>query len=238
MRPALLVLSFVGMFIYFFSQPVITQPQQYHHFADVRSFMGIPNAMDVLTNIFFLIVGLVGVLKVPSRSWSWFFISIALVAPGSAYYHWGPNNDTLVWDRLPMSTGFMALYVVLLSEHISEKFGKILFPALLLGVVSVFVWVITSDLRFYFWIQFSSFISIPIILFLFPSKYTHKSGYFVALGFYALAKVTEVKDREIFEMTNRLISGHSMKHILAAVGLMCLAWMVRVRRVADPALRT
>lgn len=236
MRPALLVLSFVGTFIFFFSQPVILQPQEYHQFVDVRPFLGIPNAMDVLTNIFFLIVGFVGILKVSSNSWKWFFISIALIAPGSAYYHWGPNNETLVWDRLPMSMGFMALYVVLLSEHISEKFEKILYPALLLGVMSVLVWVITSDLRFYFWIQFSSFVSIPIILFLFPSRYTHRYGYFIALGLYALAKVAEVKDKEIFYATNEIISGHSLKHILAALGLLGLAWMVRVRRVTDPAL--
>lgn len=236
MRPALLVLSFVGMFIYFFSGPVIVQPLEYHQFVDVRSFMGIPNAMDVLTNICFLAVGLFGLVKVSSQSWKWFFISILLIAPGSAYYHWGPNNETLVWDRIPMSMGFMALYVVLLSEHINRKFEKFLYPALLLGVVSVLVWVMTSDLRFYFWIQFSSFISIPIILFLFPSHYSHRHGYFIALGMYALAKITEVKDKEIFYATHEIISGHSMKHILAACGLLVLAWMVRVRRVTDPAL--
>jgi hypothetical protein len=123
----------------------------------------------------------------------------------------------------------MALYVILLSEHISEKAEKYLIPALLIGLSSVLVWVMTTDLRFYFWVQFSSFISIPIILFLFPSRYTGKYWYFVTLGFYALAKVTEIKDKELFEITNGLISGHSLKHILAAIGLLGLAWMLRTR---------
>lgn len=242
------------MFIYFFTKPVITQPLEYHQFIDRRSFLGIPNAVDVLSNIFFLFAGTFGVLEVlkqsgllTRKSWFWFFLSIVLVAPGSAYYHWAPDNQTLIWDRLPMSMGFMALYIVLLSEHISERMENFLYPALLMGLTSVVVWAVTTDLRFYFWIQFSSFITIPIILLLFPSRYSHKYWYFISLAFYALAKWTEVKDREIFLATNEVISGHSLKHILAAVGLLGLWWMVKIRkevksvamadgRVADVAL--
>lgn len=243
MRISLLIFSFVGMFIFFFSKPPIIQNQDYHQFVDTRSFMGIPNAMDVLTNLCFLAVGLAGILEsikrkamVTFRSWQWFFISILLIAPGSAFYHWAPTDSTLVWDRLPMSMGFMALYVILLSEFVSDRFIKILIPALVVGIFSVLVWWLTTDLRFYFWIQFSSFISIPVILLLFPSRFTHQYWYYISLGFYTLAKVAEVKDKEIFMATNEILSGHSLKHILAAVGLMGLAWMLRVRRVSDSTL--
>lgn len=193
--------------------------------------------MDVLTNVFFLFAGGLGLLEVTQqqklltrKSWFWFFLSIILIAPGSAYYHWEPNNATLVWDRLPMSMGFMALYIVLLSEHVSLKFEKLLYFALFIGVLSVMVWVVTTDLRFYFWVQFSSFITIPLILGLFPSRYSKKSWYFLALVLYGLAKWAEVKDREIFIGTNELISGHSLKHILAAMGLATLWWMVKTRK--------
>jgi hypothetical protein len=207
----------------------MVQEQSYHHFVDQRTFLGIPNAMDVLTNIFFLIVGLMGLSIQKNRSWLIFFISIVFVAPGSAYYHWSPDDFTLIWDRLPMSAGFMALYVILLSEHVSEKCEKTLPAAVLLGLASVMVWVITTDLRLYFWIQFSSFLTIPMILLLYPSRFSHKYIYALTLGAYGLAKIVEVKDVLVFEQTHHLISGHSLKHILAAIGISLLCWMLKVR---------
>lgn len=234
---ALLVLAALMVFFLLFSKPVMVQDQSYHQFIDTRSFFGIPNALDVLSNIFFAVVGLLGMTEAmkasgleTKKSWWWFFFSILLIAPGSAYYHWSPNDMTLIWDRLPMSMGFMALYVVMLCEHVNFKIEKFLFPSLLLGVVSVFTWVITTDLRFYFWVQFSSFVTIPLILFLFPSKFTLKGYYGITLVLYGMAKWAEVKDKEIFYGTNELFSGHTLKHVLAAFGLLALWWMVRTRK--------
>jgi hypothetical protein len=225
--------------IIFYSKGIIRQPQSYHLFADSKAFLGIPNAMNVLTNVLFIIVGLLG-LKVVNlkrqellnwKSWLWFFLSISLIGPGSAYYHWSPNDFTLIWDRLPMSMGFMAMYVALVSEHINLKLEKFLSVSLILGIGSVIIWAITGDLRFYFIVQFSSFVTVPLILVLFHSRFTLKRYYVFALAFYALAKWTEVKDGEIYEATNELISGHSLKHILAAAGLFVLCRMVKNREL-------
>lgn len=239
LRIPILILAMLIVAVFFIQKGVIVQVQSYHLFADNRTFLGIPNALDVLTNIAFFIVGLLGIRIVILKknelptfsSWLWFFISIFLIAPGSAYYHWAPDDHTLVWDRLPMSLGFMALYVALLTEHIDLKLEKFLPLALFLGVLSVVTWVVTSDLRFYFIIQFSSFLTIPIILLLFRSHFTHKIYYAGSLIAYALAKWTETNDRMIFEATNNLISGHSLKHLLAAFGLLLLWQMIRVRKV-------
>jgi hypothetical protein len=235
-KTGLLIAAALGLFVFLFSKPPMPQIQSYHQFVDSRTLMGIPNAMDVLSNIFFLMVGLLGLKEllvkndlVTRSSWKWFFISIFLIAPGSAWYHLSPNDQTLVWDRLPMSMGFMALYIIILSEFVSLQSQKVLFPALALGIISVFTWVMFSDLRFYFWVQFSSFITIPLILVLFRSRFTHGGFYFLALGFYGLAKWTEVKDAEIFKMTNMLVSGHTLKHVLSAVGLSFLWLMLKVR---------
>ena len=223
-------------FIYFFSKPLLTQDPIYHQFVDTRMFFGIPNAQDVLSNFFFILVGVLGLKETlktkiqKTNSWIVFFLSIVLVAPGSAYYHWAPDNFTLFWDRLPMSLGFMALYIILLSEHISIKCEKLLPLALVVGVASVLTWIITTDLRFYFWIQFSSFLTIPIILALYPSRYSHKYGYGLTLVLYGLAKWAEVKDHQIFDMTSQMLSGHTLKHILAAMGIAGLWWMIKVRK--------
>lgn len=232
---ALLIGTALATFIFFFTKPAMPQELSYHLFVDQRMFWNIPNTLDVLSNLAFLIVGFLGLkesFKITSpvrNSWIAFFASILLVAPGSAFYHWAPNNYTLIWDRLPMSTGFMALYVVMLAEHISLKFTKLLPWALLMGLVSVLVWVATDDLRFYFWVQFSSFLTVPMILLAFTSRYTHKGWFGVTLLFYALAKWTEVKDKEVFLWTHEMVSGHTLKHVLAAIGLMGVWWMLKVR---------
>lgn len=235
---SLLLTAFISVALYFYSQGLITQPQSYHDFADKRALFGIPNAMDVLTNVFFLFVGALGLFEIlnhqetllTKKSWFWFFLSIIIIAPGSTYYHWSPNDETLLWDRLPMSMGFMAMYVALCSEHIDLRVEKGLYPALITGLFSVLIWVISSDLRFYFTVQFSTFVTVPLVLALFPSRYSNKFYYIVALMFYALAKFVEVKDYEIFDSTNHLMSGHSLKHILAATGLLFLWKMIHTRQ--------
>ncbi len=241
LKLSIIFISFLVMFVVLFLRPVITQDPRFHLFADSRTFLGIPNALDVLTNFFFALAGIIGIKQVlavrdlPTRwSWFWLFLSVLLVAPGSAYYHWQPDDQSLVWDRLPMSTGFMALYVILLAEYVDQRFQRALLPALLTGAASILVWIMTTDLRFYFWIQFSSFLTIPLILMLFRSRYDHRRGFVLCLGFYGLAKWTEFKDLEIFQATGQLLSGHSLKHILASLGLFSLWWMLKVRRELVP----
>jgi hypothetical protein len=43
-----------------FSLPRIPQPVSYHHFADQRGWLGIPNFGDVVSNVPFAIVGVWG----------------------------------------------------------------------------------------------------------------------------------------------------------------------------------
>jgi hypothetical protein len=48
--------------------------------------------------------------------------------------------------------------------------------------------------------------------------------------FYALAKAAEYYDRETFGLTSQFISGHSVKHLLAAMAPLFLYLMLRRRR--------
>ncbi|MCK5103501.1 MAG: ceramidase domain-containing protein, partial [Cyclobacteriaceae bacterium] len=130
----------------------IEQDQTYHNFSDIREFLKIPNFWNVISNLPFLIVGVLGVYRLRSgdivkNQFIIFFIGIAAVSFGSAYYHLNPNNETLVWDRLPMTIGFMALFSALVSEYINDRFGKLLLiPALTIGLSSVLYWVFINDL--------------------------------------------------------------------------------------------
>jgi len=230
--------------------PRIPQPQSYHMFADQRSFLGIPNFGDVVSNVPFAIVGLWGLaflLRSNSEQLSkhfldkrerWFYLIIfaglLLTAFGSSYYHLNPGNARLVWDRLPMTIVFMSLVAALIAERISLRAGLWLLPILLLiGVGSVLQWYMSElhgvgDLRFYATVQAYSVLFLFMAL-LFPPRYTFGSDLAVVAGFYVLAKVLETLDRPIFSL-GQIVSGHTLKHLAAAFAGYWILRMVKRRR--------
>ncbi len=225
--------------LFLWAQGVIVQTEEYHHFVDTRVFFGINNFFDSISNIFFLFTGILGLYcvfknrEINSLSWAIFFISIILVSIGSFYYHVNPNSQTLIWDRLPMAIGFMALFNALLSEYIWRKADHyFIFPFVLLGISSVLYWNVFGDLRFYYFIQGAPLLMIPFILLLFSSRYTHRYLLLGGTGFYLLAKVAELYDVEIFYFFNGMfISGHTLKHLLAALGIFTIFLMLKIRKL-------
>ncbi|MBK8147517.1 MAG: ceramidase domain-containing protein [Acidobacteria bacterium] len=229
---AIIVLSFAAIFFI----PKFGQDPAYHDFADQRPFLGIPNFLDVASNLAFLIVGILG-LRACFRTragieWTVLFVGVALVSVGSGWYHWNPNNGTLVWDRLPMTIGFMGLFVALLSEHVGERLRMLLIPALLTGAASVFYWYYFDDLRFYAWVQVVPLLTVPLVLIIFPGRFSHRWLLLVALVFYVAAKLTETWDDQVFAATGSIVSGHTIKHLLSAIGVLAIWQMIRERRAS------
>ena len=216
----------------------IPQDPAYHFLADARTCLGISNFGNVVSNLAFLLVGAVAWLWCRKRlhsgarlSWTVFFLGVALVFVGSSYYHWSPNDDTLVWDRLPMTVAFMGLFAALVSEHLGPQFERpVLIPALVLGAASVFWWRHTGDLRVYVWVQAAPLLAIPFVLAMFRGHYTHRWYLLYGLGFYALAKVLEFQDHETYALTSQIVSGHTLKHLVSALAPLCLYLMLRRRR--------
>jgi hypothetical protein len=88
-------------------------------------------------------------------------------------YHLDPNDQTLFWDRLPMTLGFAAILSAVVEERVDARAGAALLrPLLAIGIFSLLLWRWTDDLRLYAWAQFFPFISLVLILSLFPPKYT------------------------------------------------------------------
>jgi hypothetical protein len=228
----------VGSLALVFLLPPFDQNFQYHGFADRRAFFGIPNFWDVLSNIPFLLVGIAGLefclghdLRNGKLAWIVLFAGISLVSVGSSYYHWDPEDATLLWDRLPMTIAFMGLFVALLGEYVSVRLAHVLLvPMLLLGLSSVLTWRSFGDPRLYFWVQLIPMLTIPVVVVLFRGGYTRRSLLLAALGWYALAKISELYDREIFAFTGNLFSGHSFKHVLSAMACFTIFWMLRTRK--------
>lgn len=201
----------------------ILQDLNYHLFSDQSSCLNITNCWNVVSNIPFLIVGVIGLITIKNKAnmlaYHLFFIGVALVAVGSGYYHLYPNNETLIWDRLPMTVAFMGLFSVVLSEFIDMNFGKkALLPLVSFGLLSIIYWVITEDLRPYILVQFYPIIAIIIILLCYKSKNHSIFGYWLLILCYGIAKFCEHFDTEIHQILH-IISGHSLKHLVAAIGI-------------------
>jgi hypothetical protein len=221
--------------------PPVGQDPHYHAFADARGFFGVPNFLNVASNAPFLAIGIAGIALCLSRrlhgaalSWLVFFAGVTLVTFGSGGYHWDPRDPTLVWDRIPMTIGFMALFVALLTEHgAATGERRLLAVAIAVGIASVAWWRLSGDLKLYGWVQFSPFVAIVALLVLYPRPYTGRYWLAYGFAFYALAKVAEFSDARIFEATAHAISGHTLKHLLAAGAPLCIYFMLRNRRVVS-----
>jgi hypothetical protein len=223
--------------------PPVPQWPEYHDFADRRAWLGLRNGLDVASNALFTLVGLAGlqrllatrrrpVLLDPRERWPWlvFFLALVLLGPASAYYHLAPDNARLFWDRQAMSAVFMAWLAVQLAERVGPRAGVLALPALLAtGAGAALYWILSEaagagDLRAWGLVHFYPMLLIPLLLGLFPARYTRAGDVLAVLGLYGLALAAEWLDRPLFELTG-LISGHTLKHLLAALAA---AWALRM----------
>ena len=197
--------------------PTISQDQSYHQFADQRNSLGVPNFWNVVSNLPFIAVGAAGLRRFHhDPATVVLFLGILLTGFGSSYYHWNPNDGTLFWDRLPMTLCFMAILASAVEERVNAKTGAVLlWPLLIIGVLSLLLWRWTGDLRLYIWVQFFPCLVLPLLFLLFPPKYTGTSYWVIAAALYAFAKLLEFYDGAVYSAES-ILSGHTIKHLAAA----------------------
>jgi len=239
----LFCISIISIVVVFSMKP-IAQDENYHNFIDSRTFFNIPNFNNVISNIGFILIGCFGFTRAKittkKNNLLYFLLGgILLTGIGSGYYHWHPNNTTLVFDRLPMVIVFMTFFTFIITNYINTKNLKILLTLLLgTGIASVLYWSYTEsigigDLRPYALVQFLPLLLIPIILLLFKKKNNNTYYIFPVLGFYTLAKLSEHFDEFISTISNEIISGHSIKHLLAAMAAYYIyKWMYLLQKTS------
>jgi hypothetical protein len=227
--------------------PPIPQDPAYHRLADGRTFFGIPNALNVVSNAPFVLVGALGAWAIRPggrarfiegrERWPWavFFAGLFLTGFGSAYYHLAPDNQRLMWDRLPLAMALMGLFAAIVMERIGVRIGlALLGPLVAIGLASVLWWHAgelegRGDLRLYAIVQFYPLVAIPLLLSAWPPRYTLGGAILATVGVYAFAKVFELLDRPILELGS-VVSGHTLKHLLAGGAGYVIVWMVDSRR--------
>lgn len=171
--------------------------REYCNFADKRCMHYIPNFGDVISNFAFVLGGYYQFIINNNPNLG---IICFLVGIGSTYFHWSPSLITLYWDRLPMILGM---------TYIMNQYTEIGFQELFLhGLLALEYRELTNDLSLYVAYQLN------MILFL-----TWITGFSWMVIFYILAKIFEDKDYEVYKASNQIISGHTVKHILAGIAM-------------------
>jgi hypothetical protein len=220
----------------------IPQPQAYHRFADQRTLLaGIPSTLNVLSNAAFVVAGAIGlfVLRGPRAFRNaqerldalTFFVGTLLTAAGSTYYHLRPDDARLVWDRAGMVVTFMAFLAMVIHERCDG--ARWLLPALMaIGAASLVWWRAFDDLRPYGWVQFFPMLAVLVLV----VRERRYSGEIAALVWllvaYGAAKLCEQFDAQIYAALNEAVSGHTLKHVLAALGPLIVAvWIARRAQV-------
>ena len=226
----------------------IGQLEHYHEFADTRALFGLPNAADVLSNVGFALVGLWGFVALrnhrhhPMLEGAWpgyrvFLAAITLTALGSTFYHLAPDNDRLLWDRLPIALACAGLLAAVRAETHGAQSHWALPGLIFAAVASVLWWSITEsfgtgDLRPYLLMQGAPLVLIPIWHWIHDAPRADRTAFGIAILLYAFAKAAELNDRRIFDALG-FMSGHTIKHLLAVMAAAVLIANL-VRRVREP----
>ena len=216
-----------------FADP-IAQDLAYHRFSDCREMFGIPHFMDVLSNLPFVIIGLMGFKLVGKayrkHSMAYFiitftlFVGVLFTGLGSAFYHYAPNNFSLIFDRLPMTLVFNALFATVIYDYVDRRAGAIVFYGLLMaGIYSILYWYYTElmgagDLRMYAFIQFFPVVAVPLILIFYKNNQLYTKLLISAFVAYAIAKLCEHFDAQVFSFL-KVVSGHTIKHLFSAIAV-------------------
>jgi hypothetical protein len=239
---AVVLLLFGGAAI----MPPIAQ-DDHHVTMDRRSIIGVPNGMDVLSNLLFFGVGIAGFAatverrgRTPFRDrwtrWPYraLFAGVVLTTFGSSWYHLAPSTARVVWDRLPMTIAFMGLLTAVLAERVNRRLARVLFgPLLVAGAGSVVYWYATQlaghgDLRAYAVVQFGSLTVVVLVLALYRSQHRGSAWLGIGLALYGVAKTFELSDGPIYHALG-IVSGHTLKHVTAAAAVGCVVAMLRLR---------
>jgi hypothetical protein len=230
----LLLFACLGLAAVALFGPALAQPADYHAFADQRVLWGLPFAMDVLSNLPFALAGLAGtwyLLSLPPRVLgnaqramsALFFAGLVLTAAASMWYHWQPDDAGLAVDRYGMAVAFAGLLGLAAAGRVSERAGAALgLASLVLAPFSVHAWSATGNVLPWAVLQFGGMALVLWLALLRPVPSALDIRWGLVILAYAAAKLLEANDHLVFAATGQLVSGHTLKHVVAALA----AWPV------------
>jgi len=201
-----------------------------HPFVDARAWQGVPNAMDVLTNLPLALAGGWGLWRLQAHALTpaaraalgVFFAGLLLSGLGSAWYHWAPDAAGLAWDRLGMAVAFAGAIGLTMHERGLPGVREALVVVLTMGAVSAVLPWLNGQILPWAFIQFGGMAFVLALAWRRPAAHALGVSLGALMVWYAVAKLLEMNDEVVFHATSHGVSGHSLKHVAAALA----AWPV------------
>ena len=244
-RPeSVLLAAVLGLLTMAVFGPHLALAAHYHAFADQRSAFGIPCVMDVLSNGPFALAGAAGLwqlARTPAHALlpaqrtlaALFFAGLLLTTGGSSWYHWRPDDAGLVVDRAGMSLAFAGLLGLAVADRVSDRAGHALAGCvLLLASVAAVLPLVNGNMGPWAVVQAGGLVLLAVLAVLAGLRPRHAAlGFSIGavIALYAAAKGLEVSDHAVFELTRGAVSGHSLKHMVAALAAVPV-WLALYRR--------
>lgn len=231
------VLCMIGVF-----GPYVAQYEHYHHFADQSAALGIHHIWDVLSNVPFAIVGIWGLFELrrsqvfaqPSKTLDMcrlFFYGLIVTSVCSSIYHLNPDNTSLWLDRTGMTVAFAGMIGLAITNRVSDRAGQsAAYFILVAGPLSLWVWQTSGNLLAWSLLQAGGMVVILAAAMMSSVSKSARIPLAAAIGWYALSKALELGDHWIFDVTQGIVSGHSLKHVAAAFAGLPLIFFLRKMR--------
>jgi hypothetical protein len=209
-----------------------------HPFIDARTLWGIPNALDVLSNLAFLPLGGWGLwllYRSPTAAQpatrlaaTVFFVGLVFTCFSSSFYHWAPSALGLAIDRAGMAVAFAGVLGLAAAERISLRcapwvWGSVLAAGLLAAMLNytkgaIAPWAV---------VQFGGMAVVLWTAAQPADKTALGVRWGVLIAIYVVAKLLELGDETVFNATGGIVSGHSLKHVAASLAALPVIAVLR-----------
>ena len=215
-----------------------------HPFVDARSWWGVPNTLDVLSNLPLVLAGVVGfwclrgrtLARPTSHALRVFFAGLMLSGLGSAAYHWAPNAGSLVIDRLGMAVAFAGVLALSVAERVGLNESRCFLPLVLaLALVSAALPNLQDNVLPWAVVQFGGMGLVLWVATRSPVPGALGVSWVGLIALYAVAKLLELGDETVFHATGEWVSGHSLKHVAAACAALPILGGLRPQALGDNA---
>jgi hypothetical protein len=218
-------------------RPIVRTPT-FHHYADARTWLGIPHAGDVLSNAAFIVVAVLAALRLragrSADGFAWLACAgVAGIGIGSGSYHVAPSDALLALDWAPIVLALAWITAAVVADRHGRRAGVI---ALVVGtsaaLVAVAIWYLGGgttgggDMTAYVTVQLLG-VALPLAVALSAPGRIPARHLAVALAGFLLARLFATRDASLLDAIG--VSGHSLKHVAAA-----LAAAIGLRAVSAP----
>lgn len=208
-----------------------------HHFADSRSWLGVPNAANVLVNVPIFWCAAWGwcatrtspwtrSLRLP---WQWFHLWVMVGSLVAAMYHVAPSDARYLMGHTCSAGAAVMLCIGLMAERVDARCGSgTACIAAALVVAAIGAWSEYSqqlggpaDVRPLLLLQGLPLLLIVAGVLRLPQAQPRRSRWLAIVSLYAGSRLLEWADAPIFATTG-WVSGHTLMH--GCTGLI-VAWM-------------